>query len=164
MMDGRFANLADSGRQLGGRLVQEGIRAGSLALAVVPNGVPVARRAARVAGLELAALRVSRSSQGVRVVGVPDVSGRMVVVIDDGVETGTVARAVATALREAGAGELVLAVPVCPEEAMADLSVRYDRIVALEIPTTNRPLASHFEDFDPIDEATADEILGRVSG
>jgi putative phosphoribosyl transferase len=162
MRDRRFANLGESGLQLGDRLVEEGIGAGALALAVVPNGVPVARETARRAGLELAGLRVNRSNERVRVVALPDVSGRSVLVIDDGVETGRVARAVATALRDVGASEVVLAVPVCPRKAMAELSPRYDRIVAVETPVASQPLASHFDDFDIIDEATAERFLAEM--
>jgi putative phosphoribosyl transferase len=158
----RFANLADSGLRLGDRLVEEGIGASALALALVPNGVRVARETARRAGLELAGLRVNRSNEGVRVVALPDVSGRSVLVIDDGVETGRVARAVASALRDADASEILLAVPVCPREAMADLSTRYDRIVAVETPVASQPLASYFDDFDIIDEATAERFLAEM--
>jgi putative phosphoribosyl transferase len=161
MTDRRFASLADSGLQLGNRLLEDGIGPSALALAVVPNGVPVAREAARRSGLELAALRVSRSEDGVRVVGVPAVSGRPIVVIDDGVETGTVARSVVTPIRDAGASEILLAVPVCPRGLLAELSVLYDRIVALETPVSRRSLASHFDDFDIIDEATAERLLAE---
>ena len=76
------------------------------------------------------------------------------VVIDDGVETGTVARAAASALRASGVARLVLAVPVCPQEAWAELERRYDLVVAVSKPTTRRELTWHYDDFDTIDEST----------
>jgi putative phosphoribosyl transferase len=154
-----FANLADAGRQLGSRLLGEGVDSGELVLAVIPNGVPVAKEAARVAGLELAAVRISRTPAGERVVHLPHVAGRTVVLIDDGVETGSVARCVGERLRLAGARESVLAVPVCPVEAMEDLLVLYDRVVALVESGRDQDLASHFEEFDTIDDAAADRLL-----
>lgn len=155
----RFANLAEAGRALGDRLATQAEPTSSLLLAVVPNGVPVALAAAQVTGLSVAALRVVRSDAGVEVASLPDVTGRRVLVVDDGVETGTVARAVVDPLRKAGAAEVVLAVPVAPRDAMADLSLRYDAIVAVATPLVRRDLAWHFDSFDTIDEATAEGLL-----
>lgn len=156
---GRFANLADAGRALGDRLATQNEPASSLLIAVVPNGVPVALAAAQLTGMPVAALRVVRSDSGVEVASLPDVAGRRVLVVDDGVETGTVARAVVGPLREAGAAEIVLAVPVAPRDAMADLALRYDAIVAVATPLVRRDLAWHFDAFDTIDEATAEALL-----
>ena len=111
--------------------------------------------------LRVLPLRVERTSDGVRLLSPPEVSGATVLVVDDGVETGTVARAVASPLREAGAAHLNLAVPVCPREAMADLAMRYDEVIAVVTPLVRRSLAWHFDDFDTIDDAAAEELLAR---
>lgn len=155
----RFANLADAGHRLGLRLAVEGAERDGLLAAVVPNGVPVARAVAEVIGLELVGLAVQRDRAEVHVLDMPDVAGRHVYVVDDGVETGTVVRSVAGPLRDAGARGLVLAVPVCPAGVMATLSACYDRVIALERPAGHRALASYFADLDTIDEATARTLL-----
>ena len=155
-----FANLVDGGRRLGPLL---GVALADLAdpvlLAAIPNGVPVALGVVESVSAPLRALRVRRSDDGVEVEPLNDLAGRAVVVIDDGVETGTVARAAAAALREAQVGTLVLAVPVCPKETMADLKHRYDLIVAVSTPIARRDLTWHYADFDTIDEATAMRLL-----
>ena len=79
--------------------------------------------------------------------------------IDDGVETGSVARAAAIALRELKPRRLVLAVPVCSREAMAGLARLYDEIIAVDRPLGRRALAWHYDDFDTIDDATATRLL-----
>ncbi len=91
-------------------------------------------------------------------------AGRCVVVIDDGVETGTAARAAASALRESGVESLLLAVPVCPREALADLQHRYDQVVAVVRPLARRSLAWHYADFDTIDDAAAARLLADLPG
>jgi predicted phosphoribosyltransferase len=157
-----FANLRDAGRRLGPVL------AGALAgvpdpvlLAVMPNGVPVALGIREVLDLPVLPLPVVRSADGVVIA--PDVAlvGRNVVVVDDGVETGTVARAAATSLVESGVGSVILAVPVCSREALATLQHRYDQVVALVHPLVHRSLAWHYADFDVIDEAEARRLLGE---
>src|SRR5688500_6788463 len=47
----------------------------------------------------------------------PDVGGRTVILVDDGLATGSTMRAAAAALRALGAGRLVAAVPVAPQES-----------------------------------------------
>ncbi len=155
-----FANLVDGGRQLGPLLAEA--LAGHIdpvILAAIPNGVPVALGVVESTATPVRALRVRRSNEGVEVDPMPDLAGRTVVVIDDGVETGTLARAAATALRESEVGTLILAVPVCPMEATADLKHRYDLIVAVARPMARRDLAWHYAAFDTIDEATAMRLL-----
>lgn len=155
-----FANLVAGGRALGPLLAAEiKDRTDVVLLAAIPNGVPVALGVAESCDAAVRALPVERSDAGVIIAVKPELGGRHVVVVDDGVETGTVARAAAAALRASGVASLTLAVPVCPREAMADLQHRYDAIVAVARPMARRDLAWHYDDFDTIDEHTAMRLL-----
>lgn len=159
-----FANLLDGGRQLGPLLraalaAYDDEGADVVLMPVMPNGVPVAIGIAETCEWPLQSLPVTRSFEGVVVRPQSGLDGRTVIVVDDGVETGTVARAAVPALRESGAGILVLAVPVCPREAIDDLQLRYDLVVAVSKPMARRNLAWHYEDFDTIDEDTARRLL-----
>jgi len=157
----RFVDLADGGRRLAELLTPE-VVADAVLLAVPPGGVRVAAAVADALGTDVSHLDVShlgvthlvvshlvvsRTDDGVTVEVPVDVTGRRVVVVDDGVETGTAARAVAAALREAGAAYLVLAVPVCPREVEADLRRRYDAVIAVTRPLVRRSLRWHYETF-----------------
>ncbi len=160
-----FADLADGGAQLAPLLVSE--LAGvpdPLLLAVVPNGVPVVLGIIDGWPAEVRALLAERSDDGVVVRPDAGLAGRHVVVVDDGVETGTVARAAAAALRTSGVASLTLAVPVCPRDAQSDLDQRYDRVVAAVRPFARRDLAWHYDDFDVIDEDAALRLLGGRAG
>ena len=150
-----FANLADGGAQLVTSVRQAvgGLR-DPLLLAIIPNGVPVAEPLAEALALPVAGAWLDREGEP-HVIELPDVAGREVIVIDDGVETGTAARLVGAALRAGGAARTVLAVPVCPRQAEAGLGALYDEIVALDRPLARRDLRWHYADFDTIDEAEA---------
>ena len=142
----RFADLADGGRQLAELLSPE-VVAGAVLLAVPPGGVTVGDAVAAALGLEVVPLLTTRDDDGVSVEVPVDVTGRRVVVLDDGVETGTAARAVVAALRQAGASFVVLAVPICPREAEADLRHRYDEVIAVTRPLVRRSLRWHYDTF-----------------
>ncbi|MBI1350114.1 MAG: hypothetical protein GC156_03250 [Actinomycetales bacterium] len=131
-------------------------------LPLIPNGVPVALGVRESLPLPVRGLPAERSADGVRVLPPEGLAGHCVVVLDDGVETGTAARAAASALREAGAAALVLAVPVCPREALADLQHRYDAVVAVVRPLARRALTWHYADFDTVDEAIARRLLADL--
>ncbi len=142
----RFVDFADAGRQVSA-LLPAYLAEDPVIVGVPPGGVAVGASVAAALGVVVTPLVVERDDDGVRVEVPVPVSGRFVIVIDDGVETGTAARAVAAALREAGAARIVLAVPVCPREAEADLARRYDEIVAVTRPLVRRSLHWHYETF-----------------
>jgi predicted phosphoribosyltransferase len=142
----RFVDLADAGRQVAALLPPELVE-GSVVVGVPPGGAAVGAAAAEALGVEVTALLTTRTDAGVAVEVPVDVRGRRVVVIDDGVETGTAARAVVAALRVAGASYVVLAVPVCPREVEADLRRRYDDVIAVTKPLVHRSLRWHYETF-----------------
>ena len=155
-----FANLADAGRALAVLVQGEFSDASDVTvLAAMPNGVPVAIPVAAALGVRAAGLPVDRTDEGPVIGDLPDAADRIVIVIDDGVETGSVARAAAIALRELKPRRLVLAVPVCSREAMAGLARLYDAIIAIDRPLGRRALAWHYEDFDTIDDAVATRLL-----
>ncbi len=154
-----FANLADGGRRVA-PLVAELLTGTPAVLAPIPpNGVPVAIGIAETLDLPIVPLAAARTEEGIEIAVIPEHVGAVVIVVDGGVETGTAARAAAQALREGGAKRVVLAVPVCPREALADLALRYDDVVAVSTPMVRRSLAWHYADFDTIDEAEALRLL-----
>ena len=56
----------------------------------------------------------------------------------------------------------MLAVPVCPREALADLALRYDDVVAPVRPLVRRSLTWHYETFDTARRAGGSAAAGRV--
>lgn len=62
-------------------------------------------------------------------------AGRTVIIVDDGIATGGTARAALQVARAHGARRVVLAVPVAPQESLAEMTALADEVVAVETPT-----------------------------
>lgn len=158
-----FANLRDGGRRLGDELRDlVASLADPVLVPAIPNGVPVVAGVLDVLDLPVIALPVVRGDDGVTIAPLPAIAGRDAIVVDDGVETGTVARSAVTALRESDAASVSLAAPVCSREVRADLDLRYDAVVAVVQPMVRRDLSWHYDDFDTIDEAAALQLLADM--
>lgn len=115
---------------------------------------------ARVAGEERAELE-RRLSRYRRVVPGVDPTGRTVVIVDDGLATGSTALAAVAVLRERGAGAVWLAVPVAPMESVRLLEATADHVVVLEIPRRFVAVGSWYRDFDQTSDQEVTELLER---
>lgn len=92
----------------------------------------------------------------------PDLRGRAVIVVDDGVATGASARAAARALRRAGAARVVLAAPVIAAEAAPGLRPEFDDVVAVEYPEPLVAVGVWYEAFGPVEDGEVVALLGRA--
>lgn len=104
-----------------------------------------------------AALALERQVRGYRGDGAPpELAGRTVVLVDDGVATGATACAAARAARRRGARRIVLAAPVVAAAATAALSREVDELVALERPRPLLSLCVWYEQLEPVSD---DEVI-----
>jgi putative phosphoribosyl transferase len=88
-----------------------------------------------------------------------DVTDREVVVVDDGVATGSTAAAVARWLAGAGARRRVLAVPVAPPQTAGRLAQAYDDVVALATPAAFFAVGEFYADFRQVTDDEVRELL-----
>lgn len=91
----------------------------------------------------------------------PDVKGKTVVLVDDGLATGSTAIAAAKALRAAGAERLVLGVPVAPEESVAKIEQYVDEVVCLDIPPVFYSVGQFYQDFEQVSDEQVVELLRK---
>lgn len=89
------------------------------------------------------------------------VTGRVVMVVDDGIATGGTMRASLLALRLAGARRLILAVPVAPHDAIARLKTDADETLCLATPRPFHAVGLHYDDFTQTTDAAVIELLDR---
>jgi len=92
-----------------------------------------------------------------------DLAGRTAIIIDDGIATGSTARAACQVARGQGAARVVLAVPVGPPGAARDLIGTCDDVVCLETPTTFGSVGQWYQDFAPVSDATVADLLRRAA-
>ncbi len=86
-------------------------------------------------------------------------SGRTVVVVDDGIATGATVRAGIQALRQAAVARLVLAVPVAPQVTVKVLGDEVDELVCLETPLVFPAVGSFYVDFRQTTDAEVIALL-----
>ncbi|MBT2440348.1 phosphoribosyltransferase [Streptomyces sp. ISL-36] len=91
----------------------------------------------------------------------PDVEGRTVILVDDGLATGVTARAALRRLRSGRPARLVLAVPVCAPEAAETIGKEADEFVCLHRPSTFRSVGEWYEEFAQVSDNEVIATLRR---
>jgi putative phosphoribosyl transferase len=88
-------------------------------------------------------------------------AGRTVLVVDDGVATGSTARAACRVARAQGAARVVLAVPVCRRDVAGALGDVVDEVVCLVAPEGFSAVGQFYADFRPTSDREVVELLRR---
>ncbi|WP_433210155.1 phosphoribosyltransferase family protein [Dactylosporangium sp. CS-047395] len=83
----------------------------------------------------------------------PDVAGRVVVVVDDGLATGVTARAAVRALRAGKPEHLIFAAPVCAAESVDLLATDCDTVIDIHSPREFHALGLYYHDFAPLTDS-----------
>ena len=94
----------------------------------------------------------------------PEVRGRTVILVDDGLATGSTMRAAAAALRALGTARLVAAVPVAPKESCNALGDVVDDVVCVTVPPRFVAVGEWYEDFSQVEDEEVSELLRRTRG
>ncbi|MBS2963607.1 phosphoribosyltransferase [Actinocrinis puniceicyclus] len=112
---------------------------------------------------EREAAELLRRAQAYRVGREPEpIAGRTVVVVDDGIATGSTARAACQVVRQRGAARVVLAAPVLPLELVGALGEVADEVVWLCAPEPMFAVGYWYEDFDQLTDTEVVELLARA--
>lgn len=88
-------------------------------------------------------------------------TGRIAVVVDDGIATGSTARAACQVVRTQGAARVVLAVPVAPFDWTHRLRDVADELIALVTPRELRAIGMWYSDFS---ESSDEEVVACLRG
>jgi len=93
----------------------------------------------------------------------PNLSGKTVIVVDDGVATGMTTMAALRSLRKRGVAELILATPVIPYDSFKKLEKECDRLIALSVPYDFVAVGYHYRDFHQVSDEEMIDALKRAS-
>lgn len=91
----------------------------------------------------------------------PDLSGRNVIVVDDGIATGATIRAALRAVRSRNPKKLILAVPVAPTDTLLSLRDEADAIVCLEDYEVFGAIGLFYSDFRQVSDEEVADALAR---
>jgi predicted phosphoribosyltransferase len=91
----------------------------------------------------------------------PDVRGRIVILIDDGLATGSTMRAAVAALRRLRPARIVVAVPVGARDACMDLQHEADEVVCLAAPEPFYAVGPWYADFTQTTDEEVRQLLAR---
>lgn len=129
-----------------------------------------AARELRVAPEDLAEVERAERAELLRRVGVfragqhrIALTGRTVLIVDDGVATGSTARAACQVARAQGADRVILAVPVGAADAIRSLRGDADDVVCLETPAWFMAVGHWYRDFRQTSDAEVTELLDRAA-
>lgn len=92
----------------------------------------------------------------------PEVRGRTVIVVDDGLATGSTMRAAVAALRKLQPARIVVAVPVGARATCAEMSEEADDVVCARSPEPFRAVGEWYIEFPQTADAEVRELLSRA--
>jgi putative phosphoribosyl transferase len=93
----------------------------------------------------------------------PTVQGRTVILIDDGLATGSTMRAAATALRKMQPSKIIVAVPVAAADTCADLRSEVDEVICGATPEPFMAVGAWYSDFEQTSDEEVGELLDRIT-
>jgi len=89
----------------------------------------------------------------------PSLNGKTVVIVDDGIATGSTVLAAISSVRRQNPTSIVVAVPVGPVETIARLSREADDVVCLETPEPFFAIGDFYSDFAQVEDEEVRRIL-----
>ena len=89
------------------------------------------------------------------------VKGKTVILVDDGVATGSTMRVAISALREQHAGRIIVATPVAPPTVRWEMEALVEDFVALVMPEDFFGVGQWYEEFTQVSDDTVYELLRK---
>jgi predicted phosphoribosyltransferase len=93
----------------------------------------------------------------------PEVRGRTVILVDDGIATGATMRAAVKALRQLGAARIVVATPTAALSTAQEMEAEVDEMVAVMTPSDFAGVGQWYENFSQTTDAEVRELIEKAS-
>lgn len=93
--------------------------------------------------------------------GLPDLEGKTIILVDDGVATGATIKAAITTLRKEKLTKLTVALPVAPPAMADELKQMVDEFICIETPVDFMAVGAHYRDFTQVSDEEVVELLQK---
>ena len=93
----------------------------------------------------------------------PEVEGKTVIVVDDGIATGSTMMAAISALRQLNAGRVVVAAPTIARTTYDHLRADCDEVVAVIVPAEFYGVGQWYQDFSQTTDEEVQQLLGKFN-
>jgi putative phosphoribosyl transferase len=91
----------------------------------------------------------------------PGLEGKVVIIVDDGIATGSSVSAAVMSVRKRSPKAVVVAVPVAPADSVETLSEDGTQVVCLETPAEFMAIGEFYQDFQQVEDAEVVRILEK---
>jgi predicted phosphoribosyltransferase len=92
-----------------------------------------------------------------------ELRGKTVILVDDGVATGSTMRAAIAALRQLGPAKIIIAVPVVAPDTYRQLSSEVDEIIAAAVPEEFHSISQWYRRFEQTTDEEVRDLLNRAA-
>jgi putative phosphoribosyl transferase len=93
----------------------------------------------------------------------PDISRRTVILIDDGLATGSTMKAAVASLRRQNPAKIIIAVPTAPAEICRELEREADEVICAATPDPFYAVGQCYDDFEQTTDAEVTELIRRAA-
>jgi len=93
--------------------------------------------------------------------GIPDLKGKIIILLDDGAATGATMKVAISTLKVEGIEKLIVALPVAPPETAEELRQMADELICLETPSDFMAVGAYYQDFTQVTDEDVVKILER---
>jgi putative phosphoribosyl transferase len=90
-----------------------------------------------------------------------DISGKRIVLVDDGIATGTCITLAINTMRKSGAREIVVASPVCPSQIEDNIRKITDKLIVLKHPVYFTGIGAYYANFAQLTDNQVVELMKR---
>ena len=94
----------------------------------------------------------------------PQIEGKRIILVDDGLATGSTMRAAIEAIRKQQPKEIIIAVPVASREVCEEFRHEVDKVVCASMPEDFHAVGIWYEDFSQTPDAEVSELLRSATG
>lgn len=96
--------------------------------------------------------------------GAPEVKGKTVILVDDGIATGSTILAAVRALRQQGPARIIIAVPTAAADTCDKLAPMVDELITLIRPIYFHAVGQWYENFEQTTDAEVKQLLKEAAG